>query len=77
MGQRPVGKRDPSHKPLEHPRVNLEFNELQTSTGALREHLGTRKEHDRIIEILRKEEADTNSSYITYDRIRRLLSEGR
>lgn len=73
MSQRPVGKRDPSHKPLEHPRVNLDFNELQTSTGKLREQVSVRKEQDRILAMLDKDQKETKASYIPIDRVRRFI----
>ena len=77
MSERSVGKREPSHKPLEHPRVHLDFNELQTSTGNLREQLGIRKEQDRILARIREVQDSTQASYVLFDTVRRIINEGR
>jgi hypothetical protein len=76
MSNKTLIKREPSHKPLEHPRVNLDFNELQTSTGNLREQVSVRKEQDRILAMLDKDQKETKASYIPIDRVRRFIRGG-
>ena len=80
MAERHPGKLHPAHRVPEHveilyPPPQLPLNDLQTSTGDLREHVGARKEHDRIVNLLNQEQEATREGWITYDRIRMMIDE--
>lgn len=55
----------------------LPLNDLQTSTGALKEQIGVRKERDRILQLIKDEEKAMGMGWISYDRLKRIIEEGR
>lgn len=54
-------------------KTSTSLQDLETSSRKLYAQVESRRERDRILGMLDTEKRDTNQSYITYDRLKRLL----